>query len=457
MPPRVDFRAGQVFREWTLVDVLGVGGNAEVWRATSAEGSPVALKILRRKGAEPYLRFRDEVGALQRLGDIPGIVPLIAAELPDEPSRAHPAWLAMSLATPILDAVGAQPEMEVVLEAMAAIALTLALLADQGVFHRDIKPANLYALENRWCVGDFGLVAFPGKESITAAGKHIGPIYYLAPEQLSGAAYAPGPADVFALAKTLWVLATGQNYPLPGTLESGAAQTRLSSFVEHERTRPIEVLLERATLLDPQRRPTMRDFAVELEAWRSGPVQPSPRSNALDRIANRIRGNIERHSSADARRLAQQEYVTRRIDAVQANEMRGLSDTLGSVLGVEVNRGALSVYHETGAVPDRRAIPGYSHQGFTSLCANIRRVEGASVEQIQLLCGIALTVLTDGQVRAHVTVAVVLGNDKKSVSKAEATFQMESAHEAMKIAELIQFLHDSLPEALAVVSDLLEQ
>ena len=58
---------GEVVGQWELVDQLGQGGNAEVWRASDG-AVDVALKILhqRRADSEPYQRFRQEIQALRQ-------------------------------------------------------------------------------------------------------------------------------------------------------------------------------------------------------------------------------------------------------------------------------------------------------------------------------------------------------------------------------------------------------
>jgi len=98
---------------------------------------------------------------------------------------------------------------------------------------------------------------------------------YLAPEFLNNPAAAIGPGDVYSLAKTMWVLITGQRFPLPGHISAEQAQSRLSSYAVHERLRPIELLIDRATQLDPTRRPSMADLAEELRLW----VSPAAGTN----------------------------------------------------------------------------------------------------------------------------------------------------------------------------------
>src|ERR1043166_5990375 len=93
---RFERKAGDVIGGWRLVHGLGIGGNAEVWRACKGEHE-LALKILRQLDvtAEPYKRFVAEVKVLDMLGPLAGILPLVDYSLPERPSRQNPAWLAM--------------------------------------------------------------------------------------------------------------------------------------------------------------------------------------------------------------------------------------------------------------------------------------------------------------------------------------------------------------------------
>jgi len=75
------------------------------------------------------------------------------------------------------------------------------------------------------------------------------------------------PGDVYALAKTLWVLSTGQRYPIPGNLSSYEEASQLSAYVHHQRAVLLDRLLDLATDLNPKQRPTCSYFAEELDAW----------------------------------------------------------------------------------------------------------------------------------------------------------------------------------------------
>jgi hypothetical protein len=135
---------------------------------------------------------------------------------------------------------------------------------------------NLFRHCDRWTVGDFGLVDYPDKESLTDTGERLGPYHYLAPEMLTEANRADGRrADVFSLGKTLWVLATGQRVPPPGELRADNNQMNIQAYQAAPRVHQLDSLIERATRHDAATRPTMSEFAAELRAWLTAPQEPS--------------------------------------------------------------------------------------------------------------------------------------------------------------------------------------
>ena len=200
--------------------------------------TPVALKLINttRVEREPYQRFVREIEFLRQHQTVPGVLPLLDAHLPEQPSRADPPWLAMPIAVPISRALDGKPLPDVV-AAMAAIAKTLAqLVRDSGIAHRDIKPGNLYELNGSWLIGDFGLVSVPDAEALTAEGHQLGPAHYTAYEMILRPTTAdPHPADVYSLGKTLWVLATGQTWPPEGHQPVGTRGFEVGDFRPHPR------------------------------------------------------------------------------------------------------------------------------------------------------------------------------------------------------------------------------
>ncbi|WP_409279886.1 protein kinase domain-containing protein [Pseudomonas sp. KCJK8751] len=248
---------------------LGKGGNGIVYLATK-DGQQGALKLLKStQFPDRVTRFRDEVSGLRDCADIPGVIPVLDAET--DPVGAQRPWLVMALATPVQKKLGDSPTLEVVVKAILEIARVLEAMHERGYTHRDIKPDNLFFHNDRWTVGDFGLVSFAGKEAETAPHERIGPVFYIAPEMLNTAAHADGSkADVFSLAKTLWVLATGQNFPLPGVYDLSHEAFRIGTYLPGAvGSSQLDKLIASATALTPEHRPTMSQVCTELRAWLS--------------------------------------------------------------------------------------------------------------------------------------------------------------------------------------------
>lgn len=169
----------QKFGRWRTISPIARGGNGQVWLAEDPSGKRVAIKFLAKNRPVAYARFRDEVAVLRRVTGVPGILPILQANLPSTLEGARP-WYAMPLATPIEEwARSATPREKV--QAIAAAAETMAALHQRQIAHRDIKPGNLVTFNGRCHVVDFGLVHNPDKTALTGYKEHIGPLWTMAP------------------------------------------------------------------------------------------------------------------------------------------------------------------------------------------------------------------------------------------------------------------------------------
>lgn len=274
---------------WTLGDQLGRGGNASVFVATrDGDHKPLALKIINttKVEREPYQRFVREIGFLREHNAFPGLLPLIDAHLPNNPSKADQPWLAMPVATPMADALQGRPLAEVV-NAVARIADTLwRLQRDRDIAHRDIKPGNLYELDGQWLIGDFGLVALPDTDGLTAQGRPLGPAHYMAYEMIRDPSTAdPHAADVYSLGKTLWVLATDQRFPPEGHQPASTRGFGIGDFRPHAHAAALDQEVDLMTRLHAEERPSKDQVARDLAAWTELASEPV----ALDVSAARAR------------------------------------------------------------------------------------------------------------------------------------------------------------------------
>lgn len=452
-------RSGQIVDGWHLIEPLGEGGNADVWLAEKPASPAVALKILRqtRPASEPYRRFRSEMEVLRRLGTHPGVLPLLEASLPERPTSTSPAWLAMPRAVPIRVALGADAPLHSVVEAIASIASTLdKLAADHSLLHRDIKPENLYRLGIQWCIGDFGLVDYPEKEELTAPGRFVGPRHYLAPELLNDPESAGGPADVFSLAKSLWVLATRQNYPFPGSLHYDYPQLRIGSYVTSVDTRPLDLLVSRATHPDPSSRPSMPTFAGELHAWLrlSTPVELGLDTEGL---RDRFFPIIERH-----RRAAERQYaLTQHVESLFADSedaLKQIGAAIEHVTGLTPRFGRWPTFMDDQVVVRFRAPFTHFNQHYTAYVADMPLFEGGVARTLMLTGGLFLGVTSDLN-EAHILATHVIrieGQGSRAVWSDTRICPTESALERSAVTELLKGLSDHVADAAAAVADVLD-
>jgi serine/threonine protein kinase len=243
------------------------GGNGEVWRAHNSNGQEVAVKLLMKIKPIAYKRFQSEVKVLQSVRGISGILPVLAFELPDNVESSRP-WYAMPLAIPLLHGATMMDVNERV-RAIADVAATMRQLHDRNISHRDIKPSNLLMFEARCHIGDFGLVDYPNKEDLTGNKEQLGPIWTMAPEvRRDGRRADPKPADVYSLAKTLWIILTGTAKGFDGQFSKDGELEIVTACGELYVT-PLENLLASATEHSPAKRPTMAQFEDSLREWLS--------------------------------------------------------------------------------------------------------------------------------------------------------------------------------------------
>lgn len=300
---------------------LGEGGNAEVFKATDSGGREVALKVIKavKEEKEPYQRFIREIATLRGLTDLSGVLPVIDAYLPVKPTREDRPWLAMPIAQTLDEALRGTT-LEEVVEAVAAVAQTLARLHDEGVGHRDVKPSNLYRLDGEALVGDFGLVAAPDTRGLTPDGRPLGPAHFMPYEMIANPNTAdPKAADVYSLAKTLWVLASDQRFPPEGHQPAGTRGFEINDYRPHPNARLLDALIDRSTRIHPEARPSMREVASDLAKWLALP--PETKAVDLGEIRSRFRAKMEAT-------LAQEDIDEQRRDLAYA-AIRRLTELVG--------------------------------------------------------------------------------------------------------------------------------
>ena len=217
-------RTGQLVGKYRLERRLGAGGMAEVYVAVRTDHiqNRVALKLLHSFFAsrQDYRRrFEQEAFILSTLNH-PGIVKIVDyGVLPSGESFLVMEYLdGNSLAERLEQSPQHRLPVDAAVHLGYEVASALASAHKQGVVHRDLKPSNLmivpdtaaYAGE-RVKIVDFGIARTVGVdgESLTEAGKVIGTMRYMSPEQLRGDK-VNGATDVFSLGLVLFESIAGR-------------------------------------------------------------------------------------------------------------------------------------------------------------------------------------------------------------------------------------------------------
>lgn len=256
------------YQDYTIIETLGEGGNAKVSLAEDSSYNKYAIKKLVNKTSEKKQRFINEISIIQKWSsEINGIIPLY------ECSKTE-YWYTMPIAEPVIKYIKTNtPSLDQIIDYYIGLCNTMSELHRNEVTHRDIKPDNIYYYDNRFYIGDFGLVDFPdNNNNLTRSDRGIGAIFTIAPEMKRDPKHADGKkADVYSLAKTLWMLLSldykgfdGQyNYFDPIHALKQFPQLRKLHIVE------IEELISDSTSNNPNDRPTIDDFIARLELWKS--------------------------------------------------------------------------------------------------------------------------------------------------------------------------------------------
>lgn len=259
--------------KYTIKKSLGNGGNAIVYLACDDKTQEeFALKILENTGATDFKekcdRFIIEAKKVFELQSaFKGIIPIGEFHLPDE---IHDSlyWYTMPVATIIKKHFNENINIIDIVKCIIELSNTLADLHDLDIVHRDIKPSNLYHYNGQFCLADFGLVDYPEKEDITKTNEQIGAKATIAPEMKRNSKTADGKkADVYSMAKTLWMLLTQNEYGFEGTYNPLSPLTNLEKFYRQEHLVELTSLLVEATQDEPSLRPSMREFSKRLEEY----------------------------------------------------------------------------------------------------------------------------------------------------------------------------------------------
>ncbi|MBQ6141491.1 MAG: protein kinase [Kiritimatiellae bacterium] len=270
----------QLALRYRFVSLLGAGGNASVFKVVrNGDDQSVAIKILRNGTDEKKSRFKREVEILVNYGSkVRGLMP-IGAHAVDE----HEHWYEMPITEPVFDRLSKLPLRDRLRQSVVVVlscAETLSKLhgLPNSISHRDIKPDNIHFNGNDVVIGDFGLVDVPELDNLTRSDMSLGPIFTMAPEMRRNPKTADGrKADVYSLAKTLWMLVKKDKYAFDGPYDWSDEKIALGGLSGPNcklHLAELEELIKDATDNDPERRPSMLSVEERLKAWCDAEANP---------------------------------------------------------------------------------------------------------------------------------------------------------------------------------------
>ena len=265
---------------YELLDVLGTGAFATVWRAHDPVlDRDVAIKVLAdnwSRDMEMRERFLTEA---RNALDVTNEHLIRVHHVAESEDETNTPYIVMALAGGgTLEERNRQrrltgPDVDDSLRVVRDIAIAVSALHNNGLLHRDLKPANVLFQNTRdggqrLVLGDFGLARAIHRSAFTMVS---GTPAYAAPEQAAGLTQLTPQADLYPLGVMFLELVTGQ---LP-TANETMADTALSQIDIGSALAPAGVELEVNTqqllreLLDPkpENRPaSAHDVATRINA-----------------------------------------------------------------------------------------------------------------------------------------------------------------------------------------------
>ena len=180
---------------YTVRELIGTGGMANVYKAVVGPGGPVpegtvvAVKVLRQELMhDPDLvrRFKNESKAISLLNH-PNIVKVYDVSVSENLQYIVMEYVDGMTLREYLNERGGKLTSRETVHFISQILKALDHAHRNGVVHRDIKPQNIMLLDNgQLRMMDFGIARISRAENQLTGGKAMGSVHYISPEQAKG-------------------------------------------------------------------------------------------------------------------------------------------------------------------------------------------------------------------------------------------------------------------------------
>ncbi|MCZ7541616.1 MAG: serine/threonine protein kinase [Anaerolineae bacterium] len=209
---------GQIFGQYELRQLIGVGGMGAVYRGFQANlEREVAIKVLSTALAsetgyvERFYREAKTAAALEHAHIVPVYDYGIQRDISYVVMRLLAGGTLAERVRFCLERERSLPAPGEVGELLRQVASALDYAHSQGVIHRDIKPSNImFDNQGNAYLVDFGIAKLmEATSSLTGTGVAMGTPIYMPPEQWRSEKLTPA-ADQYALAATVYGLLAGR-------------------------------------------------------------------------------------------------------------------------------------------------------------------------------------------------------------------------------------------------------
>ena len=208
----MNLEQGSIVGDYQIIGTLGAGGMGKVFKVRNTISERIeAMKVLLPDlTGEPELadRFLREIKVLASL-EHPNIAGLRTALRFENQLLMIMEYVEGQTLDHRLQQ-GRLP-VQMAAQCICQVLSALAYAHRMGVIHRDIKPANMMLMPDGMVkLMDFGIAKAATDRKLTMTGTTMGSLYYMSPEQISGAQTLDARSDLYSVGVSLYELVTGR-------------------------------------------------------------------------------------------------------------------------------------------------------------------------------------------------------------------------------------------------------